>query len=112
MPTWTNYRKVSREWQQEWDRYYKALYNHEQNHVKIALQAAKNIESGLLQQAGYESYNLLLTNVNRICSDGYKLLNLKQKEYDKLTDHGHSEGAYIKRKWGRPWTFEVKGTPV
>lgn len=102
MPTWVNYRQVSREWQQEWDRFYKALYNHEQNHINIAVKAAKSIESALMQPRGFESYNLLKAHVDRICNDGYKLLNLNQKEYDNRTNHGHSEGAYIKRKWGRP----------
>ena len=97
LPHWTNYRKVSRDWQQAWDRFYTALEAHENKHKDITIRAAKEIEASIMQLGDRESCAELKLEADRICRDGYKKLRQTQIKFDTDTNHGATEGVILKR---------------
>lgn len=48
LPAWQNYASADARLQQQWDRYYNALYEHEKGHRGFGIQAAREIERAIL----------------------------------------------------------------
>ena len=78
--------------------YYKALMRHEEGHKNSGLYAARDIESSLLKLSTDNDNDCkrLSSSANRI---GHKIINKynqRDRDYDKKTIHGKSEGVDIK----------------
>lgn len=93
LPKWTTRDKADKNTIKQWDRYYKALIQHENGHKNIAVQAAENIEKEILGLGPSSSCKGLEQKANQA---GKKTLNkyiALEKEYDKKTNHGMKDGA-------------------
>ncbi|MEH6493586.1 DUF922 domain-containing protein [Halopseudomonas sp.] len=79
--------------QQQWDSYLLALQAHQDGHVELALDYAKQIEAALLALPPQPSCEQLSQSSN---AAGQRLLNAlvsADRDYDKRTQHGALEGA-------------------
>ncbi|MEH6565874.1 MAG: DUF922 domain-containing protein [Halopseudomonas sp.] len=79
--------------QQQWDSYLLALQAHQDGHVELALDYARQIEQALLALPPQTSCEQLSQSAN---AAGQRLLNAMgsaDREYDKRTQHGTLEGA-------------------
>lgn len=82
---------------QEWARYLQRLGAHEEGHVRIPSDAARDIEHALdrLQRPDCAS---LEREANRIGNEFLQRARGTERSYDVQTDHGRSQGARF------PWT--------
>lgn len=71
---------------QAWDRYYAALTLHEGNHVRLALAGKSKLESALRAAPDCAS-------MREIGESVMEELAAASVEYDRVTQHGRSEGA-------------------
>lgn len=78
---------------QRWNSYYSALIAHENGHRDLALEAAAEIETALLDMDADDNCNRLEKDANSLAHriiDDYSAL---QKQYDLDTNHGINDGA-------------------
>jgi len=82
---------------QEWSHYLQRLAFHEEGHVRIPSEAARDIEIALdrLQRSDCAA---LTQDANRIGNDILQRARGTERGYDLQTDHGRSQGARF------PWT--------
>lgn len=77
------------------DRYYHALFRHEQNHKNSGLYAARDIEKAIAGLTVFNTCSALETTANQI---GYRLIERyaqRDRDYDQATDHGRLEGVVL-----------------
>jgi predicted secreted Zn-dependent protease len=77
--------------------YSRALRDHEQGHYDIARRAASDIDQSLLAIPAMTDCKLLDTHAN---AKGHELLekyNELSRQYDKDTQHGKTQGAWLDR---------------
>jgi predicted secreted Zn-dependent protease len=89
-----NYR-VDAETRQSFDRYWQALFNHEQNHKNSGLLAARAIEKALLNLVAFPTCQQLQTTANQIGNNWVQKYRQRDVEYDRHTDHGRKEGVML-----------------
>ncbi|HEU0221346.1 MAG TPA: DUF922 domain-containing protein [Paracoccaceae bacterium] len=90
MPSWTGYSKASKAEQQSWDKMYKALKKHEENHHEIFLSSADDWKKEMEKNG-----NLSEKDTKAAWSDFTKATQKKQDAYDTKTDHGQKEGVIL-----------------
>ena len=95
MPRIAKRSEVSQPIRSSFDRYYKALLNHEEGHMKSGLYAAREIQKELFNLGMYKSCERLEKVANNQGSEIIKKYNKRDLDYDKTTNHGKTEGAYI-----------------
>ena len=78
---------------QQWDKYYSALYEHEQGHKNIGLKAAHEIEGEIAAMAPMPSCSELEKRANEKAKDVIKKYSLIEKNYDRTTNHGLNTGV-------------------
>jgi len=78
-----------------WNQWYKALQKHEQNHAKIAVNTAKELESSIAQLPEFSTCRLLEDYANQVGNKFIKVLGERHQKYDKRTHHGETEGARL-----------------
>lgn len=78
---------------QAFDGYYAALFKHEQEHMYSGLYAAREIEQALLSLGSFERCKRLEYEANTSAKKILKKYYERDKEYDKKTDHGRTEGV-------------------
>lgn len=76
--------------------YLTALKKHEFGHLQIAQEAAKKIEQSLLRQPGLSNCEQLKTALNERGNALVAEAKTQGKEYDEQTQHGKTQGAYLK----------------
>lgn len=76
------------------DRYHKALRQHELNHYRIAAEAARKIDTDLKNLPGMKSCKTLEAYANGVSRRTMESYNKKSRKYDLDTNHGQSEGAW------------------
>jgi len=79
--------------QQQWDGYLLALQAHQEKHIELALEHARQIEQSIATLPPMGSCNQLQQAAN---ATGQRLLNVlseANREYDKRTQQGALEGA-------------------
>jgi predicted secreted Zn-dependent protease len=93
MPKWTNASSASEKLQEKWNRYYAALQKHEEGHAEIARQAADEIEKSLGKMRGGANCPGLGEEANKIGNAILDDYRKKEKDYDRQTKHGKTQGA-------------------
>jgi predicted secreted Zn-dependent protease len=95
MPQIAQGHEVAQPIRQSFENYYKSLLNHEKGHMKSGLYAAKDIEKALISLGSFESCDVLDETANRTANLIVKKYNNRDKEYDRKTNHGKTEGVDI-----------------
>jgi predicted secreted Zn-dependent protease len=90
MPKWSGYSKAPKECQQEWDRMWKKLDEHEDGHKDVFLDALKTIEDTLKKKTDYPMGDLD-TDFNKMIQD----MKNKQKSFDSSTGNGSKKGITL-----------------
>ncbi|CEK09822.1 DUF922 domain-containing protein [Legionella hackeliae] len=93
LPNWINQSSVPINLQNKWDNYLIALQNHEKQHENNAINAAKDIESVLLNSPKMSSCELLKEKINLATKEILNKHHLWDTQYDITTNHGKNEGA-------------------
>ena len=86
---------ASPEQQAAFDRYLRALSDHEQGHVQIGRDAAQAIDQGIRQMPAAPDRATLEREANAL---GHRLLQdhvAREKQYDQSTRHGATQGARL-----------------
>ncbi len=96
MPKWVNYSSAKKEVRQIWDKYYKALLDHENGHKEIGLKAADEIEKEIKKIKPKSSCDELERDINRNGDYVIAKYNSVEKEYDRKTNHGLNTGVILK----------------
>lgn len=89
MPSWTEYSKI-KDGQASWDKMWKALKKHEDNHHKIFDEAAKAFKKEL-EKGG----DLDPKDMTKAWDKWLKDTQKKQDDYDKKSKHGQNEGVIL-----------------
>jgi len=76
-----------------WDNWYPNLLTHEKGHHKLAVDVAEEIEEKIRKMPSYLTCDLLEKNANNIGLKSISKLRRLQKDYDKQTNHGETQGA-------------------
>ena len=76
-----------------WDNWYPNLLTHEKVHHKLAIDAAEEIERTIRKMPSFSTCDLLEKNANNIVLESINKLRRLQKDYDKRTNHGETQGA-------------------
>ena len=77
------------------DRYYQALFNHEQNHKNHGLEAALAIQAQLENLRSFPTCRDLNHQANALVQSLIRAYRQKDLDYDRRTEHGRLEGAVI-----------------
>lgn len=77
-------------------RYVANLKVHEMGHVDIARKAAADIDKGILSLPPMSSCQLLGNAANALGQRRLEQARNEGSQYDKITGHGRTQGAYIK----------------
>jgi predicted secreted Zn-dependent protease len=83
--------------QQAFKSYYDALFEHEKNHMKSGLDAAREVEKALLNLDSFENCDQLEASANALGNEIVRKYNELDKEYDRKTEHGKTEGVDINK---------------
>lgn len=92
LPEWQNRAQAAIPLQQEWDRYFRNLCNHEYQHVKNGLAARDAVESSLRAAL---ALNPALTpdEANSLARQEIARLQLADRELDARSNHGQRDGV-------------------
>lgn len=93
LPRWVDQQSAPPQLRARWERYIASLTAHERGHGAIAHEVARQIETalvGLSEPAGCDVLNERSVHVvDEVMNRG----ELQQREYDRVTGHGTSQGA-------------------
>ena len=76
-----------------WDRYYSALFAHEQGHKDLGEQAANEITRKILAMGPRDDCTQLEHDANQIARNVIDRYSQIEKAYDRFTNHGLNTGA-------------------
>lgn len=79
--------------QKIWNKYYPALYEHEEGHGQIAIDAAEAIERSLMNMPPFSSCDHLSKKANAEAQRILDEFSKKHRHYDNKTNHGETQGA-------------------
>ncbi|MGB5324766.1 MAG: DUF922 domain-containing protein, partial [Pseudomonadales bacterium] len=79
-----------------WARWYPALQAHEGQHAGNAVMIARRGETRLLMLPPRPDCQLLDADAQRLAREMLEELQYIDRDYDRRTDHGASEGAALK----------------
>jgi predicted secreted Zn-dependent protease len=85
----------------EWDRYIKALGQHEYGHAQFALAAAGEIHKRVKEAGEDANCESLKQRINGLCESTVQKYKGMDETYDQRTEHGATQGARLGRG-GRP----------
>jgi predicted secreted Zn-dependent protease len=95
MPRIPNTHIVSADVLDSFDRYYEALFKHEQEHKNSGLYAALEIEDAIINLDAFRSCRDLDAAAEKTGNAIIKKFNKRDEDYDRETDHGGTEGVRI-----------------
>lgn len=95
MPRIPNNFPVDSKVRNSFNRFYRALFKHEQGHKASGLYAARDIEKKLLSTGGFNDCKKLEKSANKIGKNIIEKYNRRDKRYDQRTNHGRLEGVSI-----------------
>ncbi len=78
-----------------WRKYYDALESHEEGHAKLAIAAGRQLEEDLLSLRAFTDCAKLEEGANALGQQQLQHLNEQQAEYDRRTEHGKRQGAFL-----------------
>lgn len=92
MPTWVDRERANKRLRRYWDAYIAKLWTHEEGHGDIALEIAKEISSIIsTPRTGPDCKELAKDALKR--GEDFLKANTAQRDYDKETRHGATQGA-------------------
>jgi predicted secreted Zn-dependent protease len=94
MPEWTEYKRASKADKASWDKMYKALKKHEENHHAIQKKCLEEFKNKIEKE--FKTKDLDVNTLKeRVVTEQTKFQE-KQDDYDKATKHGKTEGVILK----------------
>jgi predicted secreted Zn-dependent protease len=90
MPKWSGYDKAPQACQQEWDRMYKKLVEHEDGHRDVHAESLAKIEKWL-EKAKDLKEKTFFDDFKKLVKE----MQDNQKKFDKDTDHGAKKGVEL-----------------
>jgi predicted secreted Zn-dependent protease len=94
MPRWANKLQATGALRDKWDKFYQRLQFHETGHKDIAVKNARLMEMGLLNLRA-PSCRSLDARCKEVCDAFLDQTKKESVEYDRKTDHGRSQGAFL-----------------
>ena len=76
-----------------WEKYYAALFSHEQGHKDIGIRAARDIETQIAAMGPRQTCAQLENDANEIGMKVVDRYSRLEKDYDRSTNHGLNTGA-------------------
>jgi predicted secreted Zn-dependent protease len=95
LPRIPNNHIVGADVRDSFDRYYEALFKHEQEHKNSGLYAALEIEDAFISLASFRRCSDLDAAAKKTGKAIIKKFNKRDDDYDRETDHGGTEGVRI-----------------
>lgn len=102
LPQWTAPEGVSESVRTEWERYLDALKNHELGHAQFALSTAGQLHRRVATMGLDSDPDNLKARVEQLVSETVRAFREREREYDRLTDHGLRQGAQLSFRADRP----------
>ncbi len=93
LPRWTASSSISPALKNKWNRYIQALQVHENGHKQNGIDAGKEVLRTLLSMSAYPTCAQLEVAANAAANQVIKNYSQRDIEYDRLTQHGVSQGA-------------------
>jgi predicted secreted Zn-dependent protease len=78
---------------EKWDRYLNNLITHENGHRDMVVDAANDLSRAVVQLSPAPTCADLDRNVRALFRKRMEIMNEDQREYDKTTKHGTTQGA-------------------
>jgi predicted secreted Zn-dependent protease len=94
MPRWANKFQATAALRDKWDKFYQRLQFHEMGHKEISVRNARLLELRILE-AGSQSCQSLDARLKEVWEDFLERTRRENAEYDRKTDHGRSQGAFL-----------------
>jgi len=95
LPRWTPPAGVSDSVKQEWDRYIILLKQHEAGHGQIAMAAAGELHRRAGEIGTSPDPDALKSTVDNLMLETLREFHERDREYDRLTNHGVDQGATL-----------------
>jgi len=96
MPKLASEKGMPRALVRKWNAYSKALMGHEQGHVRIGEAAAREVEKLLAGYSQPSGCNGVEAKVNRAAAAVTQRGQQRDRDYDRQTRHGATQGAYFR----------------
>jgi predicted secreted Zn-dependent protease len=93
LPRWRQPTDAPASLVERWQRYLRALENHEEGHAAIGASAADEIRAALAQLPPAPTCDEAERRANRAGQEIVGAHNRRDEEYDEQTDHGATQGA-------------------
>ena len=101
LPRWDRPRGASTELESQWERFIEALDEHEQGHAEFGRQAAREIKQALEAIPARSSCESLSRIANATGAEILELTRPQEREYDRRTNHGATQGTAFFRELAR-----------
>lgn len=95
MPQWADRDDASAQLRARWDRYFVNLTAHEKGHGEIAGRIARMIEQSLVGRTTQSDCDMLGSDAGAIVDEIMQRGEELQREYDRTTGHGTTQGAHF-----------------
>ena len=95
LPRWAQPTNAEPGIREVWNRYMKALEQHEGGHAQIGLAAAAEIRRKAIALSSSGTCDALKQTVNDSCSQALTEYRKKDEHYDRQTEHGATQGARL-----------------
>ena len=92
-PRWRNADSASNKLQQDWQRYTTALRAHEEGHYLYGVKAAEQIKNELSRTTDPSDCRNFDKQLNDKANAILQKILLEEKDYDRQTNHGETQGA-------------------
>ncbi|MDJ0919550.1 MAG: DUF922 domain-containing protein [Henriciella sp.] len=96
LPEWVEPQGVSARVRQEWHRYASALKTHEDGHVAINMGIVQELKVALRDLKPEPTCERLLAKARRISDQLNTEAGIRNRAYDRRTQHGRLEGAVLR----------------
>ena len=97
LPRWVAPTNAADSLKAEWDRYIRALGQHEYGHAQLALMAAAEIQKRAREVTDDPSCDGLKQRVSSLCEGVLQKYKDLDTSYDQRTNHGMNDGARLSR---------------
>lgn len=95
MPRWVDEAEGSRRVRRQWNTFLTNLQTHEDGHVEIARRGAAIVLDRLSQTAPADNCDALGQALDAQSRNLWQRLQTSQRDYDRATEHGLTQGAFI-----------------
>lgn len=102
MPLWKPPAEADPAMVEKWQRYVKALGAHEAGHVTIARQATVELRDEVARMGRFDSAHELRRTLERRAREVTDKHKQRERDYDRETRHGASQGAELRWSDRRP----------